>query len=576
MDKNGRVLVVFGEELPKGDLSRYDAVIAGDELNEFTEPGSIYEASAFAEELSHLKLDDGSRIAKSFNYKGYELWWLYYSSLFLFFCLPYTQYKKLLLHLKDFQSVSFYEPPYKSLFSCYLEAHGCKVTILRSPGFKSPSFLPFGVFLQILITLLSIPILMVRRRHTMLSIGDKFEKSEDYDFRMKFMYEDLRQKGIPFVEFIRSLESWKTVLLHAFKRARPVIYSEGVAFIGRFASLVSGGRAQARRRFGTQVFASERDPEARFKFLIATQYLLSVYDDVWAIRMMKLILRVIGVKVTLATAASDRNFHAILGSKLNDIPTIGILHGVASRYYNMHDFTPGFDGEKMLSIDKYGLWSEWWKEYYLKYSKAYKPEQLFVSGPMRPLERKKGSDLNADSKDPTLKPGPIKVLFLAGQLTVPQEALPYLLKLVENKDLSVCITFRTPRDDFEKWLRKRHPEVLEKVGQGNILYGNIHNIISQCDVVVGSYSTGVLEALLQLKIPIFFRTQKWGDYYSLKEYDDRHSFFAENPTELIEKINNARSVSIETLRDLQERYFGDPHKNGSKWVVEQAEKILFQ
>ena len=43
------VLVVFGEELPRGDLNHYDTVLFGAELEEFIEPGSIYEASAFAE-----------------------------------------------------------------------------------------------------------------------------------------------------------------------------------------------------------------------------------------------------------------------------------------------------------------------------------------------------------------------------------------------------------------------------------------------------------------------------------------------------------------------------------------------
>ena len=565
MDKQEKVLVVFGEELPKGDLGQYDIVLDGERLQEFIEAGSIYEASAFAEELSRLKLDDGSRIAKSFIYKGYELWWIYYDSLFLYFCLPWTQYKKLLEYLKDFKSIYLYRPPYKSLFFCYLKAYGCETGILQETGFKSPSFLPFGIFIQILITLLCIPILMVCKRRTMVFTGDKFEKSRDYDFRMKFIYENLRQKNIPFVEFIRSLESWKMVLQHMFIRKRPVVYSEAVAFVGKFFSILS-----SKPYFSTL----EQDPESKFKFLVATHYLKSIYDDIWAIRIMKWILRATGIRVAFITAANERNFHSVLGCKLNAIPTVGILHGVASRYYNGYDFLPGFDGEKMLSVDKYGLWSEWWKKYYLKYSKAYKPEQLYVSGPMRPLENSKRSDLNTDSKGLTLNSGPIKVLFLAGQLTVPQEAIPYLLKLVENKNLSICITFRTPRDDFEKWLRNHHPEILEKIGQENILYGNIHKIIAQCDVVVGAYSTGVLEALLQLKVPIFFRTQKWGDYYSLKEYDEKHSFFAENSVELIEKIKNTPSVSTDTLKDLRERYFGDPYKNGSKWVVDQLENDL--
>ena len=159
-------------------------------------------------------------------------------------------------------------------------------------------------------------------------------------------------------------------------------------------------------------------------------------------------------------------------------------------------------------------------------------------------------------------------------MTAPTEAIPYLQTLVEAKGLSVHITFRPYRDDFEKWLREHYSETLEKIGEEKILRGDIHDAIAQCDVIVGAYSTAVLEGLLQFRVPVFFRTKKWGDYYSLKEYDEEHSFFAENPAELIAKIKNARTVSKEDLKKLQERYFGDPYKNGSKWVVDQLEQAL--
>lgn len=583
--KNGSVLVIFTEKIPRKAQEwwrQFDVVVAPRRLESMvqgyrlvfvdienlTEPGSIYEASSFLEELSYLKLADGSRLAKSFTYEGYELWWTHYSDLFFYFCLPYTQYKKLLEYLKVFQGVYFYRPPYRSLFSCYLRAYGCEINILSKPGIKSPSFLPFGVILQIFITFLCLPILMIQKRRVMLFTGDKFEKDKDYDFRMKFIYEELREKDIPFVEFIRSLESWRTILEHAWKRRRAVIYPEAVAFVGRFASILSGGHALARQKFGAHTFVSEKNPEVLFKLSVATQYLLGVYDDIWAVRIMKWILRVIGVKVAIVTAAMERNFHAVLGCKLNAIPTVGILHGAHSRHYNVYDFMLGFDGEKMLSVDKYGLWSEWWQSHFREYSRAYKPEQLYISGPMRPLLKSDG--VKTFSEAPR---GPVRVLFVSEEMAVPREVLPYLHELLKQKNIELTIKFRPYRDGFEQWLLEHEPGIL-KQNNLTIIKGSMQDAIRNADVTVGCQSTGVLESLLQLKVPIYFRTRKWGDYYNLKEYDKKHSFFAENPEELIEKIQNVRSVPINTLKDLRERYFGDPYQNGSKWVVEQAEKIL--
>ena len=585
-ENNSLALVIFGKDLPKKTLNwwkQFNVVFAPSELesevrgrgvafipiDDFIEPGSIYEASAFAEELSCLTLPDGSRLTKTFLYKGYELWWVHYNSIFLYFCLPYTQHRKLLEYLKQIQSVSFYRPPYKSLFSCYLRAYGCEVAILRERGFKSPSSFPFGVLFQILITFFSILILSVHKRRIMVFTGDKFEKDKDYDFRMKYIYEELRQRKLPFVEFIRSLESWKTVLGHAIKRKRPVIYSEGITFVGRFVSVILGGHRRGRKKFGVHNFSSETDPEKKFKLLVATQYLLGVYDDIWAIRIMKLILQVSGVKAALVITASERNFHAVLGCKLNDTPTVGIQHGVASPHYNVTDFMPGFDEEKMLSVDKYGLWSEWWKEYYVKNSKAYRPEQLYVSGPMRPLMRG-GVLLDRNQKRDDLT----RVLFVSEQQAVPEEVLPYLNALMEKEGVLVYITFRSYRDNFEIWLKNNHPEILHKFGEDKILRRGIQDAISYCDVVIGSHSTGVLEALLALKPIVFFSTKKYGDYFDLKDHGSRYKFFAENPKDLMDCIMKSKKIPTDALKGLQERFFGDPYRSGSKWVVEQVENIL--
>ena len=582
--KRETVLVIFGEELPHGwsqSRNPYSIVVASEKLQQFVEVAgltfvsiesfikaeSIYEASALFEELSQLKLADGSRITKSSLYEGYELWWIHCDSLFTYFCLPYTKYERLLEYLKDFQSVHMYRPPYGGLFTCYLQAHETEMIVVRELGLKSSFFLPLGVFLQILLTLVSLPILATRRRRTMVYTGDKFEKDKDYDFRMRFIYEELRQRGVPFIEFIRGLESWKTVLQHAFTRGRPVVYSEAVIFVGRFVSFLSGGHRRAKREFAIDAHISEGSTEVRFRLSVATWYLPSFYDDIWAIRIMKWILRIIGVRAAMIAAANERNWSTVLGCKLNAIPTIGIMHATASRHYNMYDFLPGFDGTRMLSVDTYGLWSEWWKEYYIKNSRAYKPGQLFVSGPMRPLSR-------TDVPVTASKGSPLKVLFISEQLGVPEEVLPYLSVLLDAKDLFVYLKFRPYRDGLEEWLKEHQPEVLKRIGKMNIMRGDMNEAVVACDVAVGSHSTAVLEALLQLKPFVFFDTRKWGDYYRLKTYDEKHSFFAENPEELVQKIKDSRSVTNETLVELRERYFGDPHRNGSKWVVDQLEVAL--
>lgn len=586
--KEKSVLVIFSGDLPKKSekwWQHFETVIAPKQIKKLIHKditfvnidnligaGNNYEASIFTKELSLLTLPNGSRISKSFMYKGYELWWIYYHNLFLYFCLPYTQYKKLLEYVTSFNNVCLYQPPYKSLFVYYLQAYECEFNIIHKKNIKFTNFLPFGIFLQIIATFIFLPLLIVNKHRIMVFIGDKLDKSKDYDFRMKFIYKELRQRNLPFVEFIRSMESWRKVLKHMFIRKRLVIYSEGVIFIGRLISFITGGHRRAKQKFGHRNFALEIDSEKRFKLLIATQHLLSAYDDIWAIRIMKWILRAIGVRATLVTLASERNFHAVLGCKLNNIPVIGILHGAASYNYNVHDFLPGFDGTKMLSVDKYGVWSEWWKEYYLRNGKAYRPEQLFVSGPMRPINKISNQNVTTDKKIHT---GPIRILFISEQLAIPSETFPYLEALLQlpRADFLLSFRFRPNPDGFKDWLLKNRPDILER-NDIMISKGELQDAIKNNDVVIGSHSTAVLEALFQYKVPILFKTQKWGDNFELRDYSKDNSFFAEDPDGLIEKIKKAHTVSRDDLNKLLERFFGNPYKNGSKWAIEEIEKLI--
>lgn len=579
---NTKALVIFGTNISKRYISAgtYDTIIASTALKEqiekagclfveletLVEPGSIYEASALLEEISYCTMPNGSRISKVCVYEEYELWWTHYGSLFLYFTLPYTQYKKLLTYVTSFREVSFYEPPYKSLFMYYLEGRGSSVTVLGKSGASRSSVFPVGISLQILITLISLPILMVRRAPIMVSTGDKFEKFQSYDFRMKFLYQELWSRKLSFSECIRSLESWDTIIRKTFIRKRPLVYSEAVLAVGSFLSTVSGGNTCDDQAFGVRHFASETNPEKRFKLLVATHYLRNVSRDIWAIRIMKWIVRATGVRVTVTTAATERNFHVVLGSKLNNVPTLGILHGVASRHSTPYDFMTGFDGKKMLSVDRYGLWSEWWRTYYAKYSDAYRPEQLYVSGPMRPIEHTKISSAKTTHES-------IRVLFVAEQVVDPQEAMPYLRKLIDCQDIELTIKFRPYHDGFEQWLTEHEPHIL-KLKHVRIVKGGMQEAIQKADVVVGSRSTGVLEALLQLKTPVFFHTQKWGDYYGITESAEGDRFFAKDPADLLQKTRSVHAVGQELLVKLREQYFGDPYKNGSAWIVDNAEKLI--
>ncbi|OGN01139.1 MAG: hypothetical protein A2651_04025 [Candidatus Yanofskybacteria bacterium RIFCSPHIGHO2_01_FULL_42_12] len=548
------ILVCFEEGLPKRFREKFDEVLNVEALESLVSPGSVEDASQLVRELSLLTDSSGRRISKSVNYKGSELWWMNYDNLMYKFCLPYTQYERLLEHLKNFQVVYLYEPPFPDLFRYYLESHGVRCEIES----KLQNRFSVGILIQAALSLPFLFWLRLRSPKLMVWAGDRLDLPRDYNFRMRFIYEELRGRKIKFAEFIRSMESSPTVLKHAMIRKRSVIYSYAIV------TLV--------RSIADLLVAKEKiDVKEGFWSKVAVHYIQNVRSDIWAIRAMKFILKFIGIKAAIIPGAINRNFPEVLACKLLGIKTVGIQHGLHPKSYFVSDFMHEFDGEKTLSVDKYGLWSEWWRQYYLKYSKAYKPEQLYVSGLMRPLEEAVKPSLGGSAK---FEGEPIKVLFVAEELAAPEEIMPYLEALIEDKSLSLYIKFRPYKDGFEEWLTRNRPELLKKFSQERILKTSMSEAIGNTDVAVGSQSAGVLESVLQLKPFVLFWTEKWGDFFSLKSNYPEYNVFVESPSELVARLKNLHTISPSILKKLQEDLFGDPYRNGSKWVVDQAEAVL--
>ncbi|MDI6591678.1 MAG: hypothetical protein QME61_01945 [Patescibacteria group bacterium] len=582
LKKEQSILVIFGQEIPhkgKNWWNRFDEVVAPNSLKEniekrglffigleeLVEPGSVKEAYELVNNLSKLTLADGTPLPKLIKYQNYELWWIHYDDLMQKFCLLYLQYRNLLKYLKHFSKIYLYQSHSGSLFKYFLSAHGCQCFDIKKSILRRLLPIPPGILIQILLSFLFLLWLKITRPKVMVWTSDRFDPPYYCDFRMKHIYEELRKRKIPFVEFIRSQESLPVLLKHALKRKRPVVYSAAIITFLHFLSHWLPKRNNC--EIVNLNSYPEIDPEKKFWFSVATHYLKNNRGTIYSIQVMRFILKWIGVRTAFVPLASSRTFHEVLACKIENIKTVGIQHGIP-KYYLASDFMPNFDGEKLLSVDKYGVWSEWWKEYYISHSRAYQPEQLYVSGHMRPLERKIMSEAFLQAKEE-----PIKVLFVSEQLAVPSEVMPYLLELLKTDGISIYLKFRSYRDGFEDWIKTNHPEILNRV---EILYGDMHQAISKCEVVVGCHSTGVLEALLQLKPPIFFRTQKWGDYLELKDFGSQNKYFAENPEELVRLVKENVIASKEDLKRLRERFFGDPYQNGSKWVVDQLEENLCQ
>lgn len=576
-----KVFITFSNTIP-GKPQRwwqqFDVVIAPSEvekkareysvefknINELILPGNVQEAWSFLNGIVGLENSKKEPLPESIIYKGYQLWWIHYDMIYYKFCLPYTKYRKLFEYLKQFSEIYLYKVDNAKLFEYFAKAENISCVNLKRSRMH---FIPPGVLLTTLMSLISFVWLVFSRPKVMLWTSDRFDPPRKHDFRYTFIYEELQKKKISFVEFIRSQGSSFTVIKHAFQRKRPVVYSAGIISL-----LYSVAKIYPDKRTSQLIDTSvkqAKNSEEKFKMLIGTHYLHNTRGTIWSIEIMRKMLRLIGIKAAIIPAATSRNMHEFLACKLNGIPTVGIMHGAISKYYFMSDFMTGFRGSNPLSVDKYGVWSERWKEYYMRESDVYSEEQLYVSGPMRPAEKKNASPTRYFQEGGEK----IKVLFVAEQLADPLEVMPFLRRLFEEKNLDVYLKFRSYEDGFEKWLERNEKELYNSVEKEKIFRGTMQEAIEKCDVVVGSHSTAVLESFLFLKPPIFFETKKWGDFFDIAT-SGIENIYVYTPQELVGSIKKSVHISEEEIKELQNKFFGDPYKNGGKWVVEQVEAFI--
>lgn len=580
---NRAVLVVFGDSLPRRVRREVSTIIApaslaGEvrargldfvDLDSLIDFGNIYEAAAFTERLTQITLPGGQRLTELVTFRGYELWWIHYDAFYYNFLLPLTQYRRLLEKLIEFSEVQLYGVPNLPLFRYYLEAYGVRCVDLQHWGAR---ILWWKCLLReifdSLFSFLALILLKNKGAKVLLHpcFGDLLDYPHDYDFRMRRVFEELRARNIPFVEIVRSTQPLRVMLQHARIRRRPVIYSSSlVTLIYRVGDVLSG-RGNLQRKVVQQM--AGRPPEERFLARVAMHYQRNPRNPVVAIRSMSAILRWLDIRVAFVLHPSARSLHELIACRLNNIPTVGIQHGAGKRTYLVSEYMAGYEGACSLGTDVFGCWSEYWYDEYRQYSRVLRPEQLQIAGHLRPVP----AELLSSGEQQLHDSDVIRVLHVSDTIVDPREPLPYLRALVADPRLRVTIKARPMiKDRLVAYLRDHAPDVFSQV---EVVTGDIHQAITRSDVVVGCYSTAVLEGLLQLKPLVFFNTQRWGDYYEFQAIEAAHGFFAKSPEVAPECVRAVLQTPRETLEQLRDYFWGDPTRDGGKWLVDQIERLL--
>ncbi|NUQ00845.1 MAG: hypothetical protein HUU35_13430, partial [Armatimonadetes bacterium] len=266
------------------------------------------------------------------------------------------------------------------------------------------------------------------------------------------------------------------------------------------------------------------------------------------------LLRWTGVRHLVGWEFANRQALLTIAAKCEGIPVSGFMHGAGMRTYMAHEFMPEFQAARPHGPDRFGVWSEWWREYYQRQSKLY--GSVEVSGPMRPA-----AVLAKGERGP--REGPLRVLWISEPLIHPSEVIDYLDAVRARHELVIKIR-PANKDRFYSALLELRPDY----AQTPAVDGSIHEAVANADVVVGSHSTAVIEASLQETPFVLVATQQWGDYFEVAD-GVQPALYVTTPADLLVSIDaHGTAPDRGRIRQLRERFFGQPGASGTAWLAE--------
>jgi hypothetical protein len=390
------------------------------------------------------------------------------------------------------------------------------------------------------ITAISFLYILCRRKKEYLVCiwsGDFWNEKSSGDFRLGPLFHQLDCDEIKYIEFIRdSRLSLYLTIKNLVRRRRPVIY---YGFFSRLSRLIY--------KFAPVVEAGDIKPYDLRLFKFLRYYSTNKFE----IGLIKWIFDRLQITHLIAWEFSERQAPLIFAAKVKGIPIFGFMHGAGMRCYMIHEFikvNPKLSNPVL--IDNYGVWSEWWREYYLENSNIYGKVEV-----VRPL--KEGFSVRAHAavkRRENRVEQRLKILWVCEPLIDPLDIINYLDLAVKNGEVLLKV-----RDESEPGFLAKLFRLRPEYRSLPVVKGDIYSAISLVDVVVGSHSTAVLDAALLDTALLLVNSQKWGNYFELDE-----TVFCQDTDEFVKKIQD---LPVQDLHLLRQRFFGSSERHCASWLV---------
>ena len=528
------------ESVSNFDQSEYNIFYIEDYLKD----ASVSEARKLTDKVF---LNNKEFISK-YEYASYRITWSWYSDIFQFF-ISYLEICKLIeeIDLLGSNSLIINKIPHK--YSKVLETYFFNKIVTQNIS-KNTFIVSIKVFVfnlfMLVYSFISIIFLVIKKKKRVATYtGDFVYKNTRSDFRLNHLYKKYEDNNVNYIEFIRETTSIN-FFINIFKRKRPAIYFTSIIY---FVNLFTKKSQYSKKPLDFYQSVLFRFHHSNVVFLKS----LTIF---------KKILKILRIKSFVLFSFSSRSAHLAVAAKSLNIKTIGLMHGLQQKEYACYEFMESYNESKKIGCDVYGVWSQYYADYFQKYSKIISSDAIQYSGLLRPID-----NFDESISFKRISNEKIKVLVISEPLVSVKEIIPYLRTLLNRTNIEIAFKVRPMiRDKYYEDMLMELPEIasLKKYDC------KIEEAALDYDVFIGSHSTAVIEASLYGKISILVNTIKFGDYFDMNSLAPNNELLVSDPHLLYENIMNRvkNEYALKTCQDIRKRFFGE-NRDGSEWVMEQ-------
>ena len=513
-------------------------------IEDYVEISSVAEARKLTDKIFSHNTD----FITEFDYKGYKITWSWYSDVFQF-CIKYLEIERLTQAIDaldvQYLKIGNISPQYRKVLEVYFFNKKIVSSALEGRFSLSIKQILFNAITLLFSIVSMLYFILKPGRNIGTYTGDFVYKNTKSDFRLNHLYETYKENNIQFIEFIRNT-TIKNFFINTFKRKRFAIHYMSIIF---FVDLF-----MKKTKYSKQ-------PKDFYQSVLYNYYHANTVLAKSTL-IIERILKALRVDKFVLISFSSRSASLAIAANSLSIKTIGIMHGLQQKDYAVYEFMQSYQESKKIGCDVYGVWSEYYLEYFRKYSKVSTKNSFQFSGLLRPVK-----NMNQSSPFKRVSKDKIRVLLISEPLVSVLEIAPYVKCLLENNDIEVTIKIRPMiRDLYYEKIKAELP--YDK--NINIVSGDIKETGKKFDVFIGSYSTTVIEASLIGKISVLLDTKKWGDYFNIDTLISNKSLIVRNPETLcnsiLSRIENEHS--LDTIGLTKDRFFGN-NMDGAQWIVDQ-------